>query len=118
MLGSNPKTALALSILAPFGDFYMGRYGWALFDLLLWPFSVAWAAPSNYMMAKRDWREVTATLSFEDVAAKRTRVRITLTGIDWDAEKYPVTIRRMQEEMNRQLFIKGGDELGGEVQVR
>jgi hypothetical protein len=115
---ANPNTALALSILAPFGDFYMERYAWALVDLLLWPISVAWAAPSNYMIAKRSFREVTATLSFEAVAEERTRVRITLTGVDWDAEKYPVTIRQMQEEMHRQLFIKEGDKLDDEVQIQ
>lgn len=118
VLGSNPDTALALSILAPIGDFYMGRYAWALVDLFLWPFSIAWAAPSNYMIAKRDWQEVTGTLSFEGVAAEKTRVRITLAGVDWDEKKYPVTIRRLQEEMNRQLFIKEGDTLDGEIQVQ
>jgi hypothetical protein len=70
------------------------------------------------MIAKRSFREVTATLSFEAVAEERTRVRITLTGVDWDAEKYPVTIRQMQEEMHRQLFIKEGDKLDDEVQIQ
>ena len=62
--------------------------------------------------------ELFRALSFEQVGDEKTRVRVTLTGVDWDAEKYPVTIRTLQEEMHRQLFLKEGDKLGGEVQVQ
>jgi hypothetical protein len=116
----NPNVALGLSIIPPIGDIYVGRYGWAIVDiplmLILVPFF--YAPPINYMKAKRTYRDVRATLSFEAVGEEKTRVRITLTGVDWDAEKYPVTIRMMQEEMHRQLFIKEGDKLDDEVQVQ
>jgi hypothetical protein len=120
ILEYNPNLALGLSIIPPIGDIYVGRYGWAIVDLplmlILLPFF--YAPPINYMKAKRTWRDIKATLSFEEVGEEKTRVRITLTGVDWDAEKYPVTIRQMQEEMHRQLFIKEGDKLDDEVQVQ
>jgi hypothetical protein len=112
----NPRTALTLSILLPpVGDFYMQRYGWSIFDLLLWPFSIVWAAPSNYLLARRRMKEVTGNLSFERLGEDRTRLRISLVGVVWDATDYPVLIRGLQEEVNRQLFIKEGDTLGGEA---
>jgi hypothetical protein len=120
VLEYNPNLALGLSIIPPIGDIYVGRYGWAIVDiplmLILLPFF--YAPPINYATAKRSWKDVKATLSFEAVAEERTRVRITLTGVDWDADKYPVTVRQMQEEMHRQLFIKEGDKLDNEVQVQ
>jgi hypothetical protein len=113
----NPTTALSLSILlTPVGDFYMNRYAWGVVDLLLWPISIAWAAPSNFMIARSRMNDITGTLSFEPLKPERTRLRITLTGMKWDAEKYPVVVRDLQEEINRQLFIKEGDTLGGEPQ--
>ncbi len=109
----NPKTALIWSIfLPPVGDFYLERYAWGVVDLLLWPFSIAWAAPSNYMLAKKRMKEINGTFSFERLKPERTRLRITLTGVDWDVDKYPPLIRGLQEEVERQLFIKAGDTLG------
>ena len=109
----DPNTALMWSVLVtPVGDFYMQRYAWGLLDLVLWPFSIAWAAPSNYMLARKWTKEVNGTFSFESLKPERTRLRITLTGIDWDADKYPKLIRGLQEEVERQLFIKAGDTLG------
>jgi hypothetical protein len=64
------------------------------------------------MIAKKRTVDVNGTFSFERLKPDRTRLRITLTGIDWDAEKYPTMIRRLQEEIERQLFIKAGDTLG------
>jgi hypothetical protein len=120
VLEYDPNLALGLSIIPPIGDIYVGRYGWAIVDLplmlILVPFF--YAPPINYMKAKRSYRDIRATLSFEQVGEEKTRVRVTLTGVDWDAEKYPVTVRTLQEEMHRQLFIKEGDKLGDEVQVQ
>lgn len=113
----NPNTALALSIVVPpAGDFYMQRFGWAILDLLLWPFSIVWAAPSNYQLARTRMVETRGTVSVEGLKSAGTRVRITVNGIDWDTKKYPVLIRSLHEEIERQLFIKAGDTLGGEPQ--
>jgi hypothetical protein len=112
----NPNTALGLSLLSPFGDAYMGRWGWAVVDLLLWPISIAWAMPSNYVIARSRWKEVDGNAAFEKLGPERTRLRVSLRGIPHDAEKYPVRIKRLQEEIERQLFIKEGDTLGGEPQ--
>ena len=51
-----------------------------------------------------------------ELGPERTRLRISLRGIGYDANTYPVLIRRLQEEIERQLFIKAGDTLGGEPQ--
>ncbi len=116
-LEHNPNTALTWSILAPpVGDFYMRRYAWGMFDLLLWPFSIVWAAPSNYMIAKSRHKDVDGTLSFESLSPERTRLRISLMGVNYDEKTYPVLVRGLQEEIERQLFIKAGDALAGEAQ--
>lgn len=115
ILAKNPKTVLTTSILVPpAGDFYMGRYAWGIFDLVLWPWSIAWAAPSNYLIARGDWKKVRGTASFESLKEEATRVRIALTGVTRDVEKYPALIRELQEEIERQLFIKEGATIGGE----
>ncbi len=112
----NPNTALGLSVLSPFGDIYMGRWGWAIFDLLLWPFSVVWAMPSNYTIAKGRWDEVEGNIAFEKLGPERTRARISIRGLGYNADTEPVVIKRLQEELERQLFIQEGDTLGGEPQ--
>ena len=116
ILAKNPNTVLATSILVPpAADFYMGRYAWGIFDLLLWPWSIAWAAPSNYLMAMRDWKDVRGTVSFERLRHPvTTRVRIALSGITPDAKNYPALIRDLHEEIERQLFIKEGATIGDE----
>lgn len=111
------STALALStVLPPIGDFYMQRYGWAIFDLLLWPFSIVWAAPSNYQLARTRMEETEGTIAIQELRDDRTRVRVTLTGIPWDTNAYPLVVRSLQEEIERQLFIESGDTLAGEPQ--
>ena len=116
-LRHNPNTALGLSIaVTPIGDFYMQRYAWGVFDLLLWPFSIAWAAPSNYHLARTRKNEVEATVALQKLMPNRTRVRITLKGKDWDTTKYPKVIRSLQEEIERQLFLTAGDTLDAEPQ--
>ena len=113
----NPRTALGLSIvIPPIGDFYMQRYGWALIDLLLWPWSIAWAAPSNYHLSRTRMVAIVGTVALQKLKPERTRVRLTLSGVDRDADKYPVLVRSLQEEIERQLFIKAGDKLGDEPQ--
>jgi hypothetical protein len=113
----SPTTALVWSILLPpVGDGYLGRWGWAVVDLLLWPISIVWAAPSNYMIARGRRYEIEGNVSLEEVGSERTRSRISLVGIDHDVESYPVRIRDLQEEIERQLFLKAGDTLGGEPQ--
>lgn len=113
----NPNTALALSIfLTPIGDFYMERYAWGIFDLILWPFSIVWAAPSNYFLARSRMTETEGTVAIQDLKPERTRVRITISSIEWDTKKYPALIHGLQEEIERQLFMKAGDTLDGEVQ--
>ena len=117
VLRHNPNTALGLSIAAPpAGDFYMQRYAWGIFDLLLWPWSIAWAAPSNYHLAKTRKNEIEGTVALQELKPDRARVRISLKGIDWDTTKYPELIRSLQEEIERQLFIKAGDTLANEPQ--
>jgi hypothetical protein len=108
----SPKTALGLSILCPTaGDFYVERYGWGVFDAFLWPFSIVWAAPSNYLIAGSTYAALQGTVSFDALAPERTRIRVTLSGVPWDVETYPVGIRDLQEEVERQLFIREGTRL-------
>ena len=116
VLRHNPHTALGLSIAAPLGDFYMHRYAWGIFDLLLWPFSIAWAAPSNYYLARTRKNEVEATVALQELKPNRTRVRITLKSVNWDTTKYPKLIRDLQEEIERQLFITAGNTFDAEPQ--
>ncbi len=117
VLRHNPNTALGLSIaVTPVGDFYMQRYAWGIFDLLLWPFSIAWAAPSNYYLAKTRKNELKATVALQELKPDRTRVRITLKSVNWDTTKYPKLIRSLQEEIERQLFITAGNTLDAEPQ--
>ena len=117
VLAHNATTALTWSILAPpVGDFYMKRYAWGVFDLLLWPLSIAWAAPSNYFIAKSRHKDIDGTLSFERLSPERTRLRISLVGVNHDEKTYPVLVHGLQEEIERQLFIKEGDTLDGEPQ--
>ncbi len=107
----DPRKALTLSILLPSaGDVYLGRFGWAVVNLLLWPTSIVWAAPYNYHLARR-MTKVSGTSVFEDLGAERTRVRIALVGVPWDTEHYPVMIRRIHEEIARQLFLRAGEGL-------
>lgn len=111
-----PNTALGLSVVAPFGDVYMERYGWAVFDTFLFFVSWIWAMPSNYMIARNSWDEVGGNVSFEQLGPERTRLRISFRDMSHDAKTYPVLIRRLQQEIDRQLFMKEGDTLGGEPQ--
>ena len=113
----NPRTALRLSAVIPaVGDFYMQRYDWAMLDLLLWPFSIIWAVPSNYHLARTRMVAIEGTVALQKLKPERTRVRLSLKGVDWDADKYPVLVRSLQEEIERQLFLKEGDKLGDEPQ--
>ena len=109
----NPNTALGLSIVG-LGDFYMERYGWGIIDLLLWPWSIAWAAPSNYYLARSRMIETGGTVAIQNLKPERTRVRISISRIGWDTKKYPALIRTLQEEVERQLFMQAGDTLAGE----
>lgn len=104
-----PTTALTLSLICPtVGDFYMERYGWGVFDLFFWPFSILWAAPSNFRLAQTEHFNARGTMSFEPLGEMSTRMRVTLHGVTWDTERYPVIIRSLQEGVGRQLFIKRG----------
>ncbi len=117
VLGKNPNVALGWSILVtPVGDGYNGRWGWAVFDTLFWPFSIVWAAPSKYLIAKGSSQNLEGNLSFEELSEERTRLRVSLRGVPHDAESYPRRVRGFQEEIERQLFVKGGDTLAGEPQ--
>ncbi len=107
----NPNTALGLSILAPIGDFYMGRYAWGIFDLLLWPLSIAWAAPSNYFIARNRYDEIQGTAAMQALSPEETRVRLTLSGVSKSAATYPLMIRPLQDEIERQLFLRYGDHV-------
>lgn len=105
----NPSTALTLSLICPTaGDFYMDRYGWGVFDLFFWPYSIVWAVPSNVHIANTRFKAVKGTLAFEALGELRTKTRVTISGIPADTEKYPVVIRDLQEEIGRQLFIQVG----------
>ena len=88
----------------------MQRYAWGIFDLLLWPFSIVWAAPSNYHLARTRKNEIQGTVALQELKPERTRMRITLKGMDWDTNKYPAVIRSLQEEIERQLFVKAGTD--------
>ena len=102
----DPRTALTLSILLPpAGDLYMDRYGWAIFDTLLWPYSILWCAPTNLRLA-RTRTETTGSVAFDVLGPDLTRTRISFVGMAWDSETYPVRIRRLQEEIDRQLFLR------------
>ncbi len=115
VLAKDPKKVLAAAILVPpAADFYMGRYLWGIVDLLLWPWSIAWAAPSNDLMAANDWKEVHGTVSLERLKPDITRVRIALSGMTLDTEKYPAIVHRLQDEIERQLFMKESATIGGE----
>ncbi len=108
----NAQTALTLSlVLPPAGDVYMNRYGWALLDLLTWPYSILWAAPSNYRLAGSRTRDARGMVFFEALGSERTRVRIQLQGVSRSSEDYPVQIRNLQEAIDRELFLKEGEAL-------
>ena len=108
----NPQTALTLSlVLPPAGDVYMDRYGWALLDLLALPYSILWAAPWNYQLARKQTRETRGPVFFEALGPERTRVRIHLMGGSKHSEDYSVQVRRLQEAIDRELFLKEGEEL-------
>ncbi len=109
------KTALTLSILLPTaGDVYMNRYGWAFLDLLTWPYSIAWAAPSNYRLARQRTLEWNGSVLFEVLDADRTRVRFAFSASSASGN-YPAEIRQLQEAIVRQLFLRHGDALGAAV---
>ena len=106
-------TAVTLSIvIPPVGDFYVDRPVAMIFDTLFWPFSVVWAPPINYVKARDERREIEGNVSFDRVTENQTKVRITLNGVSWDIETYPPTIRRLHDEMERQLFLKTGGTVG------
>ncbi len=65
-------------------------------------------------MAANDWKEVRGTVSFERLKPDITRVRIALSGMKRDTEKYPAVIRALQEEIERQLFMKESATIAGE----
>lgn len=107
----SPGTAaLTTFLLPPVGDIYVGRYGFAILDLLLWPWSVVWATPINYQRAKTDFNELSGTVSFTKLSPRETRVRISIKGTPWDTEVYPRMIQHLHTEIGRQLFVTGGQD--------
>lgn len=113
----DPGRALGLSlVLPPAGDIYTRRYNWVLLDLITWPFSILWSAPSNFRHARDEIAEIEGNVVLQDLGQDRTRVRITLAGLERDAGRYPLMVRALQEEVERQLFLHEGDTLGGQPQ--
>ena len=49
---------------------------------------------------------MTGTVALESLGSDQTRGRISLRGVAWDSETYPTQIRRLQEETERQLFLR------------
>ena len=107
--GKDPGLAAGLSMIAPLGDVYVGRYSRAPIDTLFWPVAWIWAAPSNYAEAKKDLILVHGTFTTQALGESRTRTRITLNGIPQSADSYPVIIRRIHEEVERQVFLRAAD---------
>ncbi len=112
ILAKNPAKAAGLSLLCPVGDFYMGRYAWGLFDTLTWPYCILWSAPANYMLAREQTKPMRGTLSLERLGPERTRLRVTFAGMPQDVRRYPLAIRGLHEEIDRQLFMHEGDAVG------
>lgn len=104
------RKALIYSLLLPCaGDVYMNRYGWALLDLFTWPYSILWAAPSNYRIAQQRTRHTRGTLTFEALAPDRTRLRLALGA---RTEEDSVAVRRLLEAIEQELFFREGERLG------
>ena len=103
----SPGAAAGMSIfLAPAGDIYLHDYGWIFIDTLFWPLSGLWAAPRNYATARDSVVNERGNVSFKELAARSVRFRISLHGVEWDTEHYPYTIRRLHEEVERQLLLQ------------
>ncbi len=107
--GKDPVLAAGLSTLAPIGDLYVGRTGRAAFDTVFWPVAWIWAAPSNYRAAKKDRIAVHGTFTTQSLGPARTRARVTLSGIPQGAASYPLVIRSLYEEIERQVFLRAAD---------
>jgi len=65
----SPELAAGLGVLPGIGGFYVGRIGWGVFDLLLWPYSIIWDPFIGYHGA-RD-RNYKATLA--NIRAKKRK---------------------------------------------
>ncbi len=107
--GKDPVLAAGLSTLAPIGDLYVGRTKRAAIDTVFWPVAWIWAAPSNYHAAKKDRIAVHGTLTTQRLGETRTRTRVTLSGVPQGAESYPLIIRSLYEEIERQVFLRAAD---------
>ncbi len=111
ILAKSPAKAAGFSLLCPVGDFYMGRFAWGLFDTLTWPYCIVWSVPANYLLASEKTKPMRGTLSLEKLGPDRTRLRVTFAGMPHDVRGYPLAIRGLHEEIDRQLFMREGDAL-------
>jgi len=104
----NAKTASVLAVLPGGGAIYVGSYGLAVLDILLWPYSVAWEIPIVATKARGMTKENTVSATLVDLGDK-VEVRTTLAGKKVDAQ-YVVSLKRLYADARKQMMIRDRPE--------
>jgi len=103
------KKASVLAILPGGGAIYVGSYGLAVLDILLWPYSVAWEIPIVATKARGMSKVNTVNATLIDLGDSKIEVRTILAGKKVNAE-YVTTLNRIYADARKQMMIRDRPE--------
>ena len=104
----NPKLAASLGILPGGGTFYVRAYAWGFFDLLLWPWSIAWDPLIAASKANNMKKEVKASVTLTEMG-QETEIRTGFYGIDSKkVSEYGIMLKRVYADVRKQVMMREG----------